>query len=142
MLTHRDRRHDLAMLAYDFPLLGLFWSMLWFFLLVAWIMLLFHVTVDIFRSDDLGGFAKALWVTFVVVLPYLGVFVYLIARGQKMAGRQAAAARASDAAMKDYIREAAGGTSAAAQIQELADLRDRGVISDAEFEAGKAKALS
>jgi ABC-type sugar transport system substrate-binding protein len=130
------------MLAYDYPLLGLFWTMLWFFLLVAWIMLLFHITVDIFRSDDLGGFSKALWVTFVIVLPYLGAFVYLIARGQKMAHREVAAAQANDAAMKNYIREAAGETSSAAQIEQLADLRARGVISDAEFEAGKAKALS
>ena len=75
------------MFAYDYPLLGVFWTMLWWFLWIAWIVLLFRVIVDIFRSHDLGGFAKALWVIFVIVVPFLGVFVYLIARGHAMADR-------------------------------------------------------
>lgn len=129
------------MFAYDYPLLGVFWTMLWFFLFVAWIMLLFQVTVDIFRSHDMGGVAKAVWLIFVVVLPYLGVFVYMVARGQKMAARRVADAQADEAAVRSYIRDAAGGPDPAAQIEQLAALRDRGVISDAEFEAGKAKAL-
>ena len=101
------------------------------------------VFVDIFRSHDMGGFAKALWVLFVIVLPYLGVFVYLIARGHKMAEHAQQAAQAQDAAAKAYIQQAAGTSgSTADEIQRLADLKAQGVISDAEFEAGKAKALS
>ena len=72
------------MLAYDYPMLGLFWTMMWWFLWIAWIVLVFRVIADIFRSHDMGGFAKALWAIFVIVVPWLGVFVYLIARGESM----------------------------------------------------------
>lgn len=130
------------MIAYDYPLLGLFWTTIWFFLFVAWIMILIRIMSDIFRSDDMGGFAKALWLFFIVFLPYLGAFVYLIARGKQMAARSLSDARAQEDAMRAYVREAAGGTGAAGEIERLAALRDSGVISDAEFEAGKAKALS
>ena len=82
------------MLGYDYPILGLFWTMLWVFLWIAWIMILFRVIFDIFRSHDMGGVAKALWVIFVVIVPFLGVFVYLIARGGSMAERDIANARA------------------------------------------------
>jgi type VI protein secretion system component VasK len=121
-----------------------FLSMLWFFLFFIWIWLLIVVFGDIFRSDDLGGWSKALWTIFVIVLPYLGVFVYLIARGHKMSAHAASAARQQDEAARQYIRAAAGsdGSSAAEEITHLADLRDRGVISDTEFQAAKAKALS
>ena len=79
------------MLAYDYPILGLFWTMLWLFLWIAWLFVLFRVIFDIFRSRDMGGWGKALWVIFVVVVPFLGVFVYLIARGHSMADRDARA---------------------------------------------------
>lgn len=130
------------MLAYDYPLLGLFWTMLWFFLFVAWIMLLFQVVADIFRSDDMSGFSKAIWTLFVIVLPYLGVFLYLIIRGGKMQERRIAEAKAAEAAFQSYVRDTAGTADPAAQIAQLAALRDRGVITDAEFEAGKAKILA
>jgi Short C-terminal domain/Phospholipase_D-nuclease N-terminal len=129
-------------LANEFGTGQVFLSMLWFFLFFIWIWLLIVVFSDIFRSHDMGGFAKAIWVIFVIIFPYLGVFVYLIARGHKMAEHAQQAAAAQDAAAKAYIQQAAGTTgSAADEIQRLADLKAQGVISDAEFEAGKAKAL-
>ena len=131
------------MLAAEFGTGEVFWSMIWFFLFFIWIWILITVFADIFRSHDMGGFAKAIWVIFVIIFPYLGVFVYLIARGHKMAEHAQQAAAAQDAAAKAYIQQAAGTTgSAADEIQRLADLKAQGVISDAEFEAGKAKALS
>jgi Phospholipase_D-nuclease N-terminal/Short C-terminal domain len=131
------------MLAYDYPLLGIFLTTLWFFLFVIWIMLLLHVIGDIFRSSDLGGAAKVLWLIFVIVLPYLGVFAYLMIRGGTMAERRMAEAKAHDDAVRAYVRETAGTQpDPAAQIEQLAALRDRGVLSDDEFAAGKAKALS
>ena len=129
-------------LAAQFGTGQVFWSMLWFFLFFIWIWLLIIVFTDIFRSHDMGGWGKALWIIFVIVLPYLGVFVYLIARGHKMAEHQASDARAQDAAARAYIRDAAGsGTNTADEIARLADLRDRGVISETEFQQAKAKTL-
>ena len=93
-------------LAYDYPLLAVFWSFLIFFFWIVWIMALFYVFADIFRSHDMGGFAKTLWLIFVVIFPFLGVFVYLIARGDKMAQHAAERAAAQDAAAKAYIRQA------------------------------------
>ena len=121
-----------------------FWSMLWFFLFFIWIWLLIVVFTDIFRSDDLGGWGKALWSIFVIVLPYLGVFIYLIARGNKMGEHAAESAREQDEAARQYIRSTAGttGSSSAEEVARLAELRDKGVISDAEFQQAKAKALS
>ena len=119
------------------------WSMLWFFLFFIWLWLLIVVFGDIFRSHDLGGFAKALWVIFVIIVPYFGVFVYLIARGHKMSEHAMEAAQAQDGAQRAYIQSAASTTgSAADEIARLADLKAQGVISDAEFEAAKAKALA
>lgn len=120
------------------------WSLIWFTLFFLWIMLVIRVFSDIFRSKDLGGFAKVIWLLFVVITPYLGVFVYLIARGGKMAERELSVARSHDAAMRDYIREAAGGGSAsgiASELERLAALRANGTIDDAEFAALKAKVL-
>ena len=129
-------------LANDFGTGQVFLSMLYFFLFFIWIWLLIVVFSDLFRSHDLSGWAKAAWVIFIVILPYLGVLVYLIARGHKMAEHAQEAASAQDAAAKAYIQQAAGSSgSAADEIQRLADLKSQGVISDAEFEAGKAKAL-
>jgi hypothetical protein len=130
-------------LASDFGTGQVFLSMLWFFLFFIWIWLLIVVFSDIFRSHDLGGWSKALWVIGIIILPYLGVFLYLIVRGHKMAEHAQQAAAAQDAAAKAYIQSAAGSSgSVADEIQRLADLKAQGVISDAEFEAGKAKALS
>jgi hypothetical protein len=129
-------------LASDFGTGQVFLSMLWFFLFFIWIWLLIVVFSDIFRSHDMGGWAKAFWVIGIIILPYLGVFIYLIARGHKMAEHAQQAAAAQDAAAKQYIQQAAGTTSTADEIQRLADLKAQGVITDAEFEAGKAKALN
>jgi len=120
-----------------------FLSMMYFFLFFIWIWLLIVVFGDIFRSHDLGGLAKALWVIFVIVAPYLGVFVYLIARGHKMSEHAVAAAQAQDAAQRAYIQDAvAASPTTADELARLADLKSQGVISDAEFEQAKAKALA
>jgi hypothetical protein len=127
----------------DFGSGQVLWSMLWFFLFFIWIWLLFVVFGDIFRSQDLGGWGKALWCIFIIFLPYLGVFVYLIARGHKMSEHAAQAAQAQDAAMRRYVQSVAGsgGQSAADEISRLAELKAQGVITDAEFEQAKQKAL-
>lgn len=130
------------MLAYDFPILGLFWTMLIFFLWIAWLIILFRTVVDIFRSDDLGGWGKAGWLIFVAIIPWLGVLVYLIARGQSMGQRELAQAQAREAAMQDYIRQTAGsGGGVADELAKLADLQARGVITEAEFEQQKRRLL-
>ncbi len=120
-----------------------FWSMLWFTMFFIWIWLLISVFADIFRSDDLGGWGKALWSIFVIVLPYLGVFVYLIARGHSMGERTAKQMQAQEAANRQYIQSVAGSSGGAAdEIAKAAALRDNGTITDAEFAAVKAKALA
>jgi hypothetical protein len=132
------------MLAYTYPLLGIFWTMLEFFLFFLWIWLLIIIFSDIFRSHDMGGLAKALWVIFVIILPFLGVLIYLIARGGSMHERAAAQAAQQQKAFDSYVREAAGtsGDDTADQLSKLADLKSKGVITDAEFEAQKTKLLS
>ncbi len=131
------------MLAYDYPILGLFWTFLWIFLWVAWLMLVFRVIFDIFRSHDMGGLAKALWVLFVIIVPWLGVLVYLIARGPSMTQRAVDDAQAQQQAFDSYVKQTAGtGTSTAEELHKLADLKDRGVLSDAEFQQQKAKLLA
>jgi hypothetical protein len=119
-----------------------FWTMLWFFLFFIWIWLLISVFTDIFRSDDLSGWSKALWTIFVVVLPYLGVFVYLVARGQKMGQHAMHDASRRDDQMRSYVQEVAGGGSTAAEIERLAQLQQQGAITDEEFSRAKAKLLS
>jgi hypothetical protein len=127
---------------YEYPLLGIFWTTLIFFLWVVWLFLLFRTIMDVFRSDDLSGLGKAAWLIFVILLPYLGVFVYLIARGHKMAERDVADARAQEASMAEYVRSVAGdGGGVASELSRLAELKDKGVITDAEFQAQKAKLL-
>jgi hypothetical protein len=123
------------------------WSMLWFFMFFIWLWVLFLVFGDIFRSSDLSGWAKALWVIFVVVLPWLGVLVYLIARGSKMHERAATAQQAQDAAFRRYGHDVAtgptgGGPSTADELIKLNDLKTTGVISEQEFQAQKAKLLT
>lgn len=126
----------------QYPLLDAFLTMLWFFLWVLWIFLLFWIIFDIFRSKDLSGWSKALWLIFIVILPFLGVFVYLIVRGGSMHERSAREAQAQDQQFREYVRDAAGSGSSADELSKLADLRDRGVITDAEFQQGKAKILA
>jgi hypothetical protein len=130
-------------LAYDYPLLGAFWTLLWLFLWIVWIFILFRVIFDIFRSHDLGGWAKALWLIFVIILPFLGVFVYVIARGRGMSERDMKQAADSEKQFRSYVQQAAasGGTTAD-ELAKLAELRDKGVISPTEFEAQKAKILA
>jgi hypothetical protein len=122
-----------------------FWSMLWFSMFFIWIWLLIVVFGDIFRSRDLSGWGKALWSVFIIVLPYLGVFAYLIARGHKMAENSAREAQAQDEAMRSYIREVVStdgnGAAPADDLSRLVDLRDRGVITDAEFEQVKGRVV-
>jgi hypothetical protein len=130
------------MLAYDYPLLGVFWTMLWIFLFFIWIWILIAVFADIFRSHDMGGFAKALWVIFIIILPFLGVLIYLIARGGKMQEHAAASAKQQDEAFRSYVQDAAQGSTSADQLAKLADLKDKGVLTDEEFEAQKAKILA
>ena len=130
-------------LAEDFGSGQAFLSILWFFLFFIWIWLLIVVFGDIFRSRDMGGWAKGLWVIFVIVLPYFGVFVYLIARGRKMGEHAAEAAKEQEAAQRAYIQNVAGTASSPAdEIARLADLKNQGAISDAEFERLKAKVVS
>jgi hypothetical protein len=120
-----------------------FWSLLWFFVFFLWIMLLFQVFADIFRSHDLGGWGKALWVIFVIIAPFLGVFVYLIARGHKMHEHAAEAQAQSQQQFKQYVQEAAGsGGGTADELAKLADLKAKGVINDDEFAKAKAKLVS
>jgi Short C-terminal domain/Phospholipase_D-nuclease N-terminal len=130
-------------LAYDYPLLGAFFSVLWIFLWILWLFLLFRVIMDIFRDDSLSGFVKALWLIFVILLPFLGVFIYVIVRGSEMGKRDLAQAQASEEAFRSYVQQAAAsGGGTADELAKLADLRQRGVISDAEFEQQKAKMLA
>ena len=132
------------MLASSYPVLDAFLTMLYFFLFIIWIWLLIMVFMDVFRSHDLGGWAKALWVIFIIVLPFLGVFVYLIARGGKMHERAAEQAAQQQKAFDQYVKQAAGtpGSTTADQLSKLADLKSQGVLTDAEFEAQKAKILA
>ena len=130
------------MLAYTYPLLGIFWTMLEIFFFIIWIYLLFMVFVDIFRSHDMGGVAKALWVIALIIFPFLGAFIYLIARGGKMHERAAAAAQQQQKAFDSYVQQAAGGSSTADQLSKLADLKEKGTITEAEFATEKAKILA
>ncbi|MBG7605571.1 MAG: SHOCT domain-containing protein [Actinobacteria bacterium] len=124
------------------PLFDLFWAMLWFFMFIIWIWLLITVFVDIFRSD-ISGWGKAGWTFFVIILPFLGVFVYLIANGDKMRERSAAKAAESQAAQNEYVRSVAdSGTSTADQLATLSNLHDSGKLTDEEFAAQKAKLLA
>jgi len=129
-------------LAAEFGTGQVFWSILWFFLFFVWIMLIFTIFGDIIRSDDMGGVATAIWSIFIIFLPFLGIFAYLIVRGGSMGERQLKAAKAQEAAMQEYIRTTAGsGGSAADELAKLADLHSQGKLDDAEYAAAKAKVV-
>ena len=133
----------LASNSYSYPLLGAFWTILEIFLWVIWFWILITVFIDIFRSRDLSGWAKALWFIFVLFIPLIGVVVYLIARGGSMHERSARDQQRADQEFRSYVKDAAGtGTSPADQLAKLADLRDRGVITAEEFDREKAKVLA
>jgi hypothetical protein len=131
----------MSLLAAEWGAGQVFWSILWFFLFFIWIWMLIAVFGDIFRSHDLSGLAKTLWVIFVILVPYLGVFVYLIARGHKMSEHAAESAAKQDQAARQYIQQVTA-TSTADELSKLADLKAQGVIDDAEYASLKAKALA
>lgn len=122
------------------PLLDLFWSMLWFFMFFLWIWLLIMIFADIFRSE-ISGWGKAGWVLFVIILPFLGVLIYLIANGDDMQNRSMKQATDAQNAQREYIQSVAG-SSSADEIEKLASLRDSGHITNEEFQAQKAKLLA
>jgi hypothetical protein len=130
------------MLGSSYPLLNTFWTILYFFVFFLWLMILFRVIWDIFRSHDLGGASKAGWLFFILVLPFLGVFVYLVARGGSMHERDLRVAQTQDQELRSWVQQAAGGVSTADELTKLADLRSKGVISDTEFDRAKAKILA
>jgi hypothetical protein len=126
----------------SYPLLDLFLTMLWFFIWVLWIILVFRIIVDIFRNRELGGWGKAGWLLLIVLVPLLGVLIYLIAHGGHMAQREYGLAQAHDEAYGAHYPDKARGNGSADELTRLAELRDRGVITEEEFVQGKAKALS
>jgi hypothetical protein len=131
----------MVVMAADYPFMDVLWSMIIFFFWVIWIWIVITVLVDVFRRDDIGGWAKAAWVVFVVILPWLGVLVYLIAQHEGMRERSVKQAQSQRREFDDYVRETAGGGSAA-EIAKAKELLDAGAITQQEFEALKAKALA
>jgi hypothetical protein len=118
------------------------WSMLWFFLFFIWILLLFQIFGDLFRDHETSGGAKVLWIILLFVFPYLGAFIYIVARGKGMNERAMKQHKAQEAAVQQYIQQAAGGTSVSAELEKLVALKTQGTISDDEFAAAKAKLLA
>jgi hypothetical protein len=127
-------------IAADYPFIDVFWSMIIFFFWVIWIWIVITVLIDVFRRHDIGGFTKALWVIFVVILPWLGVLIYLIVEHDGMRDRSVKQAQAQRSAFDDRVREAAGGS--ADEIAKAKALLDAGTITQQEFDALKAKALT
>ena len=130
------------MFAADYPFLDVFWSMLIFFMWVIWIWILITVFIDLFRRHDVSGWAKAAWMVFVIVLPFLGVFIYIITQGRQMTERRAAEVQAANAQFEDHIRTVAGADAPADQIAKAKGLLDSGAIDQAEFDKLKAQALA
>jgi hypothetical protein len=130
------------MLGSNYPLLNAFWTILYFFIFFLWLMILFRVIWDVFRSHDLGGWGKAGWLLFILVLPFLGVFVYLIARGGSMHERDVRVAQAQSQALRSWMQDGGAGVSTADELAKLADLREKGVINDNEFDRAKSKLLA
>jgi len=133
---------SLASSSYSYPILGAFWTIFMIFLWVIWFWILITIFIDLFRSHDLSGWAKALWFIFILLLPLIGVLVYLIARGGKMHEHAVQSAQAQELEIRRYVQDAAGSPSTADQLAKLADLRDRGVITAEEFDREKAKILA
>jgi hypothetical protein len=133
---------EVLVLAADYPFLDILWTMLIFFLWIAWFWLLITVFADVFRRRDTSGFSKVLWIIFVILVPFLGVFVYLIVNHDEMAQRNIKQAQAQQAQMDDYVRSVAGSGGAASEIEKAKGLLDSGAISQAEFDAIKQKALA
>jgi Short C-terminal domain/Phospholipase_D-nuclease N-terminal len=132
-----------VLFAADYPFLDVFWTMLIFFFWVIWIWILVTVLIDVFRRHDIGGWSKALWCIFMIVLPYLGVFVYLISQGKGMAERRADEIRSSQASFDSYVRDVATSESSPTdQIHKAKELLDSGAIDQAEFDSLKRKALA
>jgi hypothetical protein len=131
-----------VVLAADYPFLDVLWTMLVFFLWIGWFTLLFHVIGDVFRRRDASGWKKTIWLLFMLFVPFIGVFAYLIANGDDMARRKAEAAVAAKGEMDEYVRSVAGSGGAAAEIERAKGLLDSGAISQPEFDAIKAKALA
>ena len=129
-------------MAADYPFMDVLWSMIIFFFWVIWIWIVITVLIDIFRRHDIGGFSKALWVIFVVILPWLGVLVYLIAQHDGMRERSVKQAQAQRQQFDDYVRDTAGGGGSAAEIAQAKELLDSGAITQEEFASLKAKALA
>ena len=129
------------MILADYPFLGVLWSMLVFFVWVAWFMLLFKIVGDVFRRRDIGGGAKTLWLLFVLFVPFLGVFVYLIANNDEMTQRDLERAQAAQTQFNEYVQSAAG-SGPATEIDKAKKLLDSGAINESEFAALKAKALA
>ena len=130
------------LVAADYPFLDVLWTMLIFFAWIIWFWLLITVFADVFRRHDTSGFAKVLWIIFVIVLPFLGVFIYLIVNHDGMTQRSMNEAQTQRAQMDDYVRSVAGSGGAAAEIERAKGLLDSGAITQAEFDAIKAKALA
>ena len=132
------------MIAYDYPILGLFWTMVFLSFWIAVLFLLFRVFADIFRSRDLSGWAKALWVIVVILVPLIGAVAYLIVRAHTMSEREIEETRRPSQAFRSDVREVAGSSTGGTvdELSRLADLKERGVVTDAEFEQQKAKLLS
>ncbi|MFC8447456.1 SHOCT domain-containing protein [Kitasatospora sp. NPDC057223] len=132
-------------LAADYPLLNVFWTIFWFMLWILWFMLLFRILIDLFHDDSVHGWAKAGWAVFLVLLPFLGVFVYLIARGRGMGERELSRTQKSEERFRAYVRESAassGEGATADQLAKLSELRTAGHITDEEFAKAKAKLLN
>jgi hypothetical protein len=130
------------MIAYDYPLLGIFWTIMMLFIWIAWFGALFSVIGDIFRSDDLGGAAKAGWTVGVVMVPLLGLMIYLLTRGEGMQGRKLAEERAKQANTDAFVRDVSSSSDPADELTKLNELRSNGVITQDEFDRHKAKMLS
>ena len=130
------------MLAYDYPLLDVFMTLLFIALFIVWLILLVHVLGDLFRDDEESGWAKAGWVLFLVVFPYIGVLAYIVARGHGMGMRTLERAQAQDQALQSYVAATTGASGTAEELTKLADLRDRGVLTQEEFDQQKAKILA
>ncbi|MEU8514670.1 SHOCT domain-containing protein [Kitasatospora sp. NPDC048722] len=134
--------HTPAHLAADYPVLSIFWTTCLLFLWILWFMLLFRVFGDLFRDDSLSGWSKAGWTVFVLVLPFLGVFIYLIARGRSMGQREMSEAKEREAEFRSYVRDAAGSSSTTDELAKIAELHNAGKLTDEEYQRAKAKILS